>query len=38
MGARAVTPTFVIVTAAYVVGGLVLACVIVGCLWEDWRD
>jgi hypothetical protein len=32
------TPTFVIVTGAYAVAGLVLLAVVVGCLWDGWRD
>ncbi len=32
------TATFVIITAVYVVAGLVLAAVVVGCLWDGWRQ
>ncbi len=32
------TPTFVIVTGTYVVAGLVLLAVVVGCLWDGWRQ
>jgi len=33
-----VTPSVVIIATAYVVAGLVLLAVVVGCLWDGWRD
>ena len=30
--------TLVIIATAYVVAGLVLLAVVVGCLWDGWRQ
>jgi hypothetical protein len=32
-----VSLTFVIVTTVYVLAGLVLLAVAIGCLWDGWR-
>ena len=32
------TPSVVIIAGTYVVAGLVLLAVVVGCLWDGWRQ
>lgn len=32
------TPSVVIIATAYAVAGLVLLAVVVGCIWDGWRQ